>query len=68
MTFSLLDGTVIEACKHENLPVKYDAADCTGKDEWYVREKYPRFYGACPDCGQVMIGYASTEHYLAGDW
>jgi predicted RNA-binding Zn-ribbon protein involved in translation (DUF1610 family) len=68
VTVNLRDGTVIEACKHENLPVKYDAADCAGKDEFYVREHYPRFYGPCPGCGQVTIGYASFEHYIAGDW
>jgi hypothetical protein len=55
-------------CKHNNLPVKYDAEDCKDKDDAYVREHYPRFYGPCPDCGEVMIGYASFEHYVAGDW
>lgn len=57
-----------KGCKHANLPVKYDAADCAGKDEHYVRKHYPRFSGNCPDCGVQIIGYASQEHYYAGDW
>jgi hypothetical protein len=55
-------------CKHPNIPVKYDSADCAGKDDGYVRRHYPRFNGNCPDCGIHMIGYASFEHYIAGDW
>lgn len=57
-----------EGCQHANLPVKYDSADCAGKDSAYVRKHYPRFYGNCPDCGVHMLGYASSEHYYAGDW
>ena len=66
MSAPSLDGSV--GCKHENLPVKYDSADCAGKGDAYVRKNYPRFYGPCPDCGENMIGYASFEHFVAGDW
>lgn len=57
-----------EGCQHANLPVKYDAEDCAGKSADYVRVHYPRFYGECPDCGERMIGHASFEHFVAGDW
>ena len=34
-----------------------------------VRKRWPRLAGVCPKgCGFVGIGYASTEHYTAGDW
>ena len=29
---------------------------------WFTKEK------PCPDCGFVGIAYASTEHFIAGDW
>lgn len=33
-----------------------------------VRERWPRFFGRCPDCGETVIGYASLAHCIAGDW
>lgn len=56
------------ACEHKNLPVKFDSEKARGMDSYWVREQYPRFSGNCPDCGERMIGYASFEHYVAGDW
>lgn len=32
-----------------------------------VRLLWPRFYGVC-SCGFNGITYASTQHFLAGDW
>jgi hypothetical protein len=33
-----------------------------------VRERWPRFFGECPRCGFEGIAYASTAHYVYGDW
>jgi len=34
-----------------------------------VRRCWPRLNGKCPKgCGYEGIAYASTEHYVAGDW
>ena len=33
-----------------------------------VKEKWPRFFGKCAECGYYGIAYASFEHYIAGDW
>lgn len=38
-----------------------------GSDE--VRKRWPRLHGVCPKgCGYQGIAYASTYHYIAGDW
>lgn len=34
-----------------------------------IRDYWPRLYGKCPKaCGYEGIAYASTAHYVAGDW
>ena len=37
-----------------------------------VRKRWPRGWFTaekpCPTCGFVGIAYASSEHYIAGDW
>jgi len=34
-----------------------------------IRKLFPRLFGDCPfKCGFYGIAYASTEHYLYGDW
>lgn len=67
MSNATLDSGAL-ACEHKNLPVKFDSDAAKNMSDAEVRKHFPRFYGACPDCGQVMIGYASFEHYIAGDW
>jgi hypothetical protein len=62
------NGSTSAECAHPNLPVRYDSEQARGLSAHEVRERFPRFYGPCPDCGEVMIGYASFEHYIAGDW
>ena len=38
-------------------------------DAYEIRKKYPRGWGPCPKgCGYNGIAYASTLHYLMGDW
>lgn len=54
-------------CTHpRTVPVFDEAARSLPADE--VRRRYPRFEGPCPDCGALVIGYASAAHCLAGDW
>jgi hypothetical protein len=33
-----------------------------------VQRAFPRFFGACSDCGFVGIAYASDLHAIAGGW
>jgi hypothetical protein len=34
-----------------------------------VRARWPRLHGKCPlGCGFEGIAYASSEHYIMGDW
>lgn len=57
-------------CQHEKCVPKIDISDdelakLTTEE---VRQRYPRFDGQCPDCGQRVIFYASNMHYIAGDY
>lgn len=55
-------------CDHAGTTPAFDkeAAKDLGPHE--IRERWPRFMGACAECGQLVISYASFEHYLMGDW
>lgn len=55
-------------CTHAKCLPAFDEAAAKGLDEYEVRRRWPRFSGACPDCGCSVIAYASTMHYIAGDW
>jgi hypothetical protein len=33
-----------------------------------IRQKFPRLDGICTKCGWSGIYYASTAHYVYGDW
>jgi hypothetical protein len=55
-------------CKHESIKVNYDSDVAKNLTSYEVKKLYPRFQGACPECGQHLIKYASAEHYIAGDW
>jgi ribosomal protein S27E len=33
-----------------------------------IRQRFPRKFGKCPDCGWEGIVYASFEHFIAGDY
>ncbi len=34
-----------------------------------IRKRWPRLCGPCPlGCGYNGTAYASTEHYIMGDW
>jgi hypothetical protein len=57
-----------QACTHYKVMPKFDSVAARGLDSYQVRERWPRFDGTCPDCGEGGIYYASYEHYIAGDW
>jgi hypothetical protein len=46
----------------------YHEAAARGLSAEEVRKRWPRFYGLCPDCNTEVIHYASTAHYVLGDW
>lgn len=55
-------------CGHLAVVPPFDGQAAEGLPSWRVRERWPRFFGVCPDCGEKVICYASTAHCLAGDW
>ena len=63
-----LDDPEETGCKHEKCCPEFNSEEAKNLDSYEVRKKYPRFMGACPDCGSQVIYYASAEHYIMGDW
>jgi hypothetical protein len=55
-------------CDHASVIPTYADADFEGLSAGEVRARFPRFHGACPDCGCQLIGYSSYAHCIAGDW
>lgn len=55
-------------CKHESCTPEFDEEAAQGMDEYEIKERWPRFDGTCPDCGGLVIAYASPMHYIMGDW
>lgn len=55
-------------CKHVGVVVEFDEAAARGLSDTDVRARWPRFCGECTDCGCSLIKYASTMHYVMGDW
>ena len=53
-------------CNHG---VIFDEEASKGLDEYEVRRRWPRLMGVCPrGCGYSGIAYASSMHYIMGDW
>ena len=53
-------------CNHG---VTFDAEAARGLSSFEVRTRWPRLFGRCPlGCGYSGVYYASTEHYISGDW
>jgi hypothetical protein len=47
----------------------FDSERSKGLSCTEVRRLWPRLFGKCPKgCGYDGIAYASTEHYVMGDW
>lgn len=55
-------------CRHPKTTPAYDPTAAKGLEASEIQRRWPRFYGRCPDCGASVIGYASYEHYIMGDW
>lgn len=55
-------------CTHDGAKVEFDEEAAKGLSVAEIRQRWPRFYGACPDCGRLIIKYASFMHYGMGDW
>lgn len=55
-------------CDHAATIPAFEQSAAIGLSEDDVRKRWPRFEGECPDCGQRIIAYASTAHFVAGDW
>jgi len=55
-------------CHHEKVMPVVNDDELLSMSSYEVRDKYPRFFGVCPDCKQRVICYASMKHYVAGDW
>ena len=65
---NVVSGTDPETCEHPKCLPKFDEKAARGLDEFEVRKRWPRFDGKCPDCGALLIQYASAMHYIMGDW
>lgn len=49
--------------------IAFDSVAARGLSAHEVRTRWPRLFGTCPKgCGFSGLGYASFEHYVAGDW
>lgn len=57
-----------EACTHPSVKVEFDEEAAQHLDKWEIRKRWPRFSGKCPTCGVKLIMYASTAHFVYGDW
>lgn len=57
-----------ETCGHLAALPPFDEQAATGLSVAEVRRRWPRFFGACPDCGGQVIAYASAAHFAMGDW
>jgi hypothetical protein len=58
----------VPPCRHPRCTPAFDEAAASGLSVEEVRRRWPRFCGPCPDCGASVIHYASTAHYVLGDW
>jgi dTMP kinase len=58
-----------EGCTHP-MPawVTFDVEAAKGLTVAEIRRRWPRYDGPCPKCGMNVIHYASTAHYIDGDW
>lgn len=54
-----------QTCKVE---FDLDLASTLGLESYEVRNRWPRWFGKCNDCGYEGIRYASFAHYVYGDW
>jgi hypothetical protein len=63
---TLVEAESEGACYHG---VTFDVDEAEGLSTQEIRKRWPRLYGPCPlGCGYEGIAYASTAHYVYGDW
>lgn len=56
----------VPVCDHG---VVFDPEKVRSMTVQQIRNLFPRLHGPCPEgCGFHGIAYASTEHYVWGDW
>lgn len=55
-------------CDHSKAIPDVKDSDLDGLSAEQVRKRFPRYSGPCPECGKSVIAYASSKHYIAGDW
>jgi len=57
-------------CRHLRVHVEFDEEEMLrlNMSSADVQRRWPRFWGNCPDCGEMLIKYASAIHFIAGDW
>jgi hypothetical protein len=58
----------INKCKHSSIKVEFDSERARGMSVEQVRKIWPRFNGTCPECKELVIIYASIDHYILGDY
>lgn len=59
-------GSTSKGCLHG---LSFDHKEAKGLSVTEIRARWPRLYGPCPlGCGFDGIGYASSAHYILGDW
>jgi len=62
----LVENKPEKPCTHG---VYYDRLKAQGMSSEEIQDAYPRLRGECPlGCGFNGIAYASSEHYVMGDW
>lgn len=60
------DKSEEKQCDHG---VTFDEEAAKGLPVDEIRKRWPRGWGPCPKgCGWDGIAYASTAHYVYGDW
>lgn len=59
----------VRGCPHPGMaqPV-FDREAAKGLSSSEIRERWPRVFQHCEQCGLTVVAYASYEHYLSGDW
>lgn len=56
-------------CKHPDIPQpSFDEEAAKGLSTEEIRKRWPRVYTECKRCKAFIIHYASTAHFIYGDW
>ena len=46
----------------------FDITKAQGMTAREIRLRWPRLFGKCPHCDYDGIAYATSAHYIMGDW